>query len=63
MFALKLRGSFQFACVTNTLEQTKSEVNEVYYRWCGMRPKGSESTYEEFMENRTIVELTIQTVE
>jgi len=63
MFALKLRGSYQFTCVTSTLEDTQKAVTKAYYAWRGMRPKGSESTYEDFMVNRTIVKLTVTKAE
>ena len=60
MFALKLQGSFNFTCVSPTLEGTKKKVHIAYADWNGLSPRGAPRSYAEFMEHRVIVEVTVK---
>lgn len=60
-YALKSKTSFQFACVSDTIEAFEKRVQKAFYSWKACQAYGNTKTMEDFMSSfdKVVVEIEV----
>lgn len=62
MYALKVKGKFQFACRAKTKAELEEKINVCYWNWRAHQEKGSNAPIEDYMVNLERVEITVKRI-
>ncbi len=63
VYALQIKNRLSFVFYSRNKEDFYRRLNETYFNWRGTRPKGSDPTLEEYMEDKVPVKITIERIE
>lgn len=58
--AVKHKDMFQFSCVALSPQTRDQKLETAYWNWRGYQKKGSDPTFEDFMEKFNKVKITIE---
>ena len=59
-YALKENGRFVFICVAETPKKHEEKVQQAYWRWRGIQPRGTAAPLDEFLAGYERVEVTLE---
>ncbi len=59
MYALKIKGSFKFICVSKDAEELETRVHQEYFKWRDNRPKWGDNSRDAFLVGYETVEVTV----
>tara|TARA_R110000765_G_scaffold51973_1_gene104695 strand:- start:63 stop:251 length:189 start_codon:yes stop_codon:yes gene_type:complete len=62
MYALKTKRKFAFGMAFKTEAELDRYIEQAYWTWKGIQPKGTEKTKADFMADKEKVKLTIERI-
>jgi len=60
VYALKVKGRFAFTCLANNSDEFEKKIQERYWQWRGIQPKGAVISIDDFLATYERVCLTIE---
>jgi hypothetical protein len=61
-YALIYKGSVNFIVTSSKIDWLNQKIQEAYQSKNGIRPKGTDYSLEDFMENKEIIKVTFELV-
>lgn len=58
-YALKEKGRFAFLCAARTPKEHEDKVQQAYWRWRWVQPRGTTATIDEFLAGYEQVKVTL----
>ena len=62
MYTLKTKGTLEFSRPFKTEAELDASIDRWFSRWLGMQPKGSNKTFNDYMEGKEKVKMTIERI-
>ena len=62
MYALKIKGKFQFSCLAGNKESSDEKIKTAFNNWRGCQSKGSNKSFDDFMFDKERVKVTIERI-
>jgi hypothetical protein len=60
MYALKEKGRFAFSCVADTPKKHDEKVQQAYWRWRGIQPRGTSASRDDFLAGYERVKVVLE---
>ena len=60
MYALKEKWRFTFSCAAETPKKFEEKVQQAYWRWRGIQPRGTAASIDEFLASYEQVKVTLE---